>query len=159
MFSALPFVLLGLGSAKVWESLEILSAFLLAQLVKNPPAIWETWVRFLGLEDPLEKGKATYSSILACRIPWTAWSMGLQKVWHDWSTFTFTWILQISSLWIQSWNMMLWKCCTQYVSKFGELSSGHGIGKSQFSLHYQRKAMLNNAQTTSQLHSSQKLVK
>ena len=43
---------------------------LVAQLVKNPPAIWETWVRFLGWEDPLEKGKATHSSILAWRSPW-----------------------------------------------------------------------------------------
>ena len=37
----------------------------LAQLVKNPPAMWETWVRPLGREDPLEKGKATHSSVLA----------------------------------------------------------------------------------------------
>ena len=43
---------------------------LVAQLVKNPPAMWETWVRSLGWEDPLEKGKATNSSILAWRIPW-----------------------------------------------------------------------------------------
>ena len=42
-----------------------------AQLVKNPPAMWETWVLSLGWEDPLEKGKATHSSILAWRIPWT----------------------------------------------------------------------------------------
>ena len=40
-----------------------------AQLVKNPPAMWETWVQSLGLEDPLEKEKATHSSILAWRIP------------------------------------------------------------------------------------------
>ena len=45
--------------------------FLEAQLVKNPPAMRETWVQFLGWEDPLEKGKATHSSILAWRIPWT----------------------------------------------------------------------------------------
>ena len=44
---------------------------LVAQLVKNPPAMWETWVRSLGLEDPLEKGKVTHSSILDWRIPWT----------------------------------------------------------------------------------------
>ena len=44
-------------------------ASLVAQLVKNPPAMWETWVQSLGLEDPLEKGKATHSSILAWRIP------------------------------------------------------------------------------------------
>ena len=40
-------------------------ASLVAQLVKNPPAMWETWVRSLGQEDPLEEGKATHSSILA----------------------------------------------------------------------------------------------
>ena len=43
----------------------------MAQLVKNPPAVWETWVWSLGWEDPLEKGKSTHSSILAWRIPWT----------------------------------------------------------------------------------------
>ena len=45
-------------------------AFLVAQLVKNPPAMQETWVRFLGWEDLLEKVAATHSSILAWRIPW-----------------------------------------------------------------------------------------
>ena len=44
---------------------------LVAQLVKNLPAMWETWVQSLGWDDPLEKGKATHSSILAQRIPWT----------------------------------------------------------------------------------------
>ena len=53
----------------------------------------------------------------------------------------------------KSWKMMLWKCCTQYASKFGKLSSGHGTGKGQFSLQSQRKAMPKNAQTTAQLHS------
>ena len=43
----------------------------MAQLVKNRPAMWETWVRSLGWEDPLGTGKATHSSILAWRIPWT----------------------------------------------------------------------------------------
>ena len=46
-----------------------------AQLVKNAPAMWETWVRSLGWEDPPEKVKATQSSILAWRIPWTIQSM------------------------------------------------------------------------------------
>ena len=46
-------------------------ASLVAQLVKNPPALQETWIRSLGWEDPLEKGKATHSSILAWTIPWT----------------------------------------------------------------------------------------
>ena len=54
---------------------------------------------------------------------------------------------------------MLWKCCTQYVSKFGKLSSGHRTGKGQISFQFQRKAMPKNAQTTAQLHSSHMLVK
>ena len=63
-------------------------AFLLAQMVKNLPAIQETWVQSLGQEDPLEKEKATYSTIIAWKIPWTEepdglCSMGLQRVGHD----------------------------------------------------------------------------
>ena len=53
---------------------------LVAQLVKNLPAMRETWVQSLGWEDPLEKGKATHSSILAWRTPWSVESMGLQRV-------------------------------------------------------------------------------
>ena len=49
--------------------------------------------------------------------------------------------------------MTLLKCCTQYASKFGKLSSGHRTGKGQFSFQSQRKAMPNNVQTTAQLHS------
>ena len=59
----------------------------------------------------------------------------------------------------KSWQMMLWKCCTQYASKFGKLSSGHGTGKGQFLFQSQRKAMTKNVQTTTQLHSSHTLVK
>ena len=51
--------------------LKYLWASLVAQLVKNLPAMWETWVRSLRWEDPLEKGKATQSRILTWRIPWT----------------------------------------------------------------------------------------
>ena len=58
-------------------------ASLVIQLVKNPPAVLETWVQSLGWEDPLEKGKATHSSILAWRSPWTVHSMGSQRVRHD----------------------------------------------------------------------------
>ena len=47
------------------------TASLVTQLVKNPPAMWETCVQSLGWEDPLEKGTATHSRILAWRIPWT----------------------------------------------------------------------------------------
>ena len=52
---------------------------------------------------------------------------------------------------------MLWKCSTQYANKFGKLSSGHRTGKGQFSLQFQRKAMPNNVQVTTQLHSSHML--
>ena len=54
-------------------------ASLVAQPVKNPPAMRETWVPSLGWEDPLEKGKATHSSILAWRIPWTVIVHGVTK--------------------------------------------------------------------------------
>ena len=49
----------------------------MAQTVKNPPVVWETWVRSLHWEDPLEKGMATHSSILAWRILWTEELSGL----------------------------------------------------------------------------------
>ena len=67
----------------------------MVQMVKNLPAMWETWVRSLGGEDRLEK--ATHSSILAWKIPWTEepggrQSMELQRVRHDWLTNTFTFI-------------------------------------------------------------------
>ena len=65
-----------------------LGASLMAQTVKNLPAMWETWVRSLGWEDPLEEGMATPSSILAWRIPQTEepgglQSMRLQRVGYD----------------------------------------------------------------------------
>ena len=49
-------------------------------MVKNLPAVWETQVRFLGWENPLDKEKATHSSILAWRIPWTEEPDGLQSM-------------------------------------------------------------------------------
>ena len=60
----------------------------MAQTVKDPPALWETWVRSLGQEDPLEKAVATHSSILALRISWIEepgrlQSVGLQIVRHS----------------------------------------------------------------------------
>ena len=54
----------------------------------------------------------------------------------------------------KSQKMMLWKCSTQYASKFGKLSNGHRTGKGQFSLQSQRKAMPKNVQATAQLHST-----
>ena len=61
-------------------------ASLVAQLVKNMPPIWETWARSLGWEDPLEKGKAPHSSVLAWRIPWTVQPMRLQRNGNNWAT-------------------------------------------------------------------------
>jgi len=57
-------------------------ASLVVQLVKNAPALWETWVQSLG-EENLKKGKAIHSSTLAWRIPWTVYPTGVQKVRHD----------------------------------------------------------------------------
>ena len=74
--------------------------FLVAQMVKNPPAIWETWVQPLQFrrpwEDPLEKGMVTHSSTLTWRIPWTEepgrlQSMGLQRVRHNFHFHQFHW--------------------------------------------------------------------
>ena len=65
----------------IWTSvMGVLGASLVAQLVKNLPAMQETWVQFLGWEDPLEKEMATHSSILAWRIPWTEESSRLQSM-------------------------------------------------------------------------------
>ena len=70
-------ILLTRNNSVLWASLE-------AQAGKNPPEMQETQVQTLGQEDPWEKGMATYSSILAWRIPWTEeperlWFMGLQR--------------------------------------------------------------------------------
>ena len=75
--------------------LTLIGASLMVQTVKNLPAMQETWVWSLVLEDPLEKKMATHSSILAWKIPWTEepgglQSMGLQRVRQDWVTNTFT---------------------------------------------------------------------
>ena len=63
-------------------------AFLVAQLVKNTPAMRETWIQSLGWEDTLEKGKVTYSNILAWRIPWTS-VHGVAKSWTRPRNFQF----------------------------------------------------------------------
>ena len=58
-------------------------ASLVALLVKNLPAMWETWVQSLDWEDPLEKVTATHFSVLARRIPWILQCMGSQRIGHD----------------------------------------------------------------------------
>ena len=67
-----------------WCFFYLFGASLVAQLVKNPSALQETWVQSLGWDDPL----ATHSSILAWRILWTIQSLGSQRVGRDWMTFT-----------------------------------------------------------------------
>ena len=84
------------------------------------------------------------------------WSqVGLRK--HHYSKLVEVMEFQLS--YFKFWNMMPWKCCTQYASKFGKLSSGHRTGKGQFSFQSQRKAMPKNVQTTTQLHSTHILAK
>ena len=68
-------------------------ASLVVQTAKHLPIMWEIWVRSLSREDPLEKGMAIHSSILAWRTPWTEepgrlQSMGSQRIWHDYTTNT-----------------------------------------------------------------------
>ena len=75
-----------LSSWTIFDCLNSTSDTLVAQLVKNLPAVWETWVWSLGWEDRLEKGKAAHSIILAWRIPWTVWSMGSPRVGDNWET-------------------------------------------------------------------------
>ena len=61
-------------------------------------------------------------------------------------------MIQFQWSYFKSWKMMLWKCCIQYASKFGKLSSGHRTGKGQVTLQFQRRAMPKNVQTTSKVH-------
>ena len=93
------FTILNVISIKTWKEIVIecaqRGASLLAQLVKNLSAMWETWVQSLGWEDPLEKDMATHSSTLAWRIPWMEepgrlQSTGSQRVEHDWSDLACT---------------------------------------------------------------------
>ena len=71
------------------DALELRNIYLsMYQMVKNPPAMWETWVRSLGWEDTLEEGMVTHPSILAWRIPMEEesgglQSMGSQRIGHD----------------------------------------------------------------------------
>ena len=98
-------------------------ASLVAQMVKNLPAMQETWVQFLGWEDPLAKGMATHSSTLAWEIPWTeepGWlqSMGPQRVRHNWATNIlwnsgcgtrwFWWMLKIDNHWARLFHGNNW---------------------------------------------------
>ena len=104
---------------------------LVAQMVNNQPSVQETQVQSLGQEDPLEKGMATHSSILAWRIPWTEepdrlQSMGLQRVGCDWMTNTFVrlewanWAAQRNSL--SMFQGMTWSCSGGPGDKWGSVA-------------------------------------
>ena len=84
---------------------KIIWASFVVQLVKNPPTVWEIWVWSLSWEDPLEKGKANHSSVLAWRVPWAVQFMESQRVGHDQATFTSTAIF-----WVQiHYNFKVYK--------------------------------------------------
>ena len=88
--------------------------------------------------------------ILECKVKWALGSITMNKAsGGDGIPVELFRILKV----------MLWKCCTQYASKFGKLSSGHRTGKVQFSFQSQRKAMPKKVQTTTQLHSFYTLAK
>jgi len=88
--------------------------------------------------------------ILECEVKWPLKSITTNKTSGDYG---------IPVELFQILKDELWKCCTQYTSKFGKFSSGHRTGKGQFSFQSQRKSKPKNAQTTAQLHSSHTLVK
>ena len=102
--------------------LEKVKASLVAQLVKKLPAMWETWVESLGWEDPLEKGMATHSSVLAWKIPmdrgaWRATVHGVAKSWTRLSNFTHSLthscdLGQISSLGFLTFNLFIYEMAT-----------------------------------------------
>ena len=114
---------------------------LVAQQVKNLPAMWETWVRYLDWEDPLEKGKAIHSSILIWRIPWTeepGWLqfMGSQRVGHDWTTkqqqqliiykiHIFSWCTKAKNIKLQNYKTAK----RQYKINFCNLEGSEGLPK------------------------------
>ena len=96
------------GGSQALLSLELVplvnQVSLVAQMVKNLPAMWETWIWSLGREDPLEKAMATHSIILAWRIPWTEEPgglhfMGSQRVGQDWASNTFTFLFSLLIGW------------------------------------------------------------
>ena len=116
---------------------------------------WQEYTEELykkGLHDPdNHDGGITHlePDILECEVKWALASLRTKLVE----------VMEFQLSYFKSWKMMLWKCWTQYASKFGKLSNGHGTGKGQFLFQSQRKAMPKNAQTTTQLLSSHKLVK
>ena len=94
---------------------------------------------------------------VACHI--SKWNVKSSGPWEASLWTKLVEVMEFQFPYFKSWKLMLWKCCTQYASKFGKFNSGHRTGKAQFSFQYQRKVMPKNAQITAQLHSSNMLVK
>ena len=96
-----------------------------------------------GVNDIDDDGVVTHlePDILECEVKWALVQTKLEEV------------MEFQLSYFKSWKMMPSKCCTEYLSIFGKLSSGHRTGKGQFSFQSQRRAMPRNAQTTAQLHS------
>ena len=95
-------------------------ASLVAKMVKLLPAMRETWVWFLGQEDPLKKEMAIHSSTLAWKIPWTEepdrlQSMGLQRVGHDWAISLFTFLSHLECQFLFSHPVELLKNYSTFV--------------------------------------------
>ena len=123
-------------------------------LKKDIKKRWQEYTEELykkDLHDPDNHGNViTYlePDILECKVKWALGSITQTKLVE---------VMEFQMSYFKSWKIMLWKCCTQYASKFGKLSSGHRTGKGQFSFQSQRKAVPKNVQTTTQLHSSHML--
>ena len=126
---------------------------------------WEELLHVQGKEQQLHYAGATVKRYSTSKVRETQVREGIRGQTdgnhnHRQLANLITWTTAFSNSMILSHAlMMLWKCCTQYASKFGKLSSGHRTQKGQFSTQSQRKAMPKNAQTTAQLHSSHTLVK
>ena len=91
------------------------SVYPLARLVKNPPAMQETWVRFLGWEDPLKKGKTTYSSILAWKIPGLYSPWGLKELdTAEWLSLSCVFFMITLWSWVYHFQWVLWVVLVKY---------------------------------------------
>ena len=116
---------------------------------------WEDYVRFLNCSFWCVSFYHSTCQLLL----YSLWDCIIKHTYiHDFYCPDLLMEFQLSYCYFKSWKMMLLKCCTQYTSKFGKLSSDHRIGKGQCSFQSQRRAMPMNVQTTTQLHSSHMLV-
>ena len=153
---------MGLNSCRGWDTGFYIQCLIYSVLYTNTDDLTDIKKRWQEYTEELYKkelhdqdnhdGVITHlePGILECEVKWALESITMNKASGG---------DRIPVELFQSWKMMLWKCCTQYASKFGKLSSGHRTGKGQFSFQSQIKAMPKNAQTTTQLHSSHTLVK